>query len=228
MIPDRRTRIIVIAIVAALAGAALGFWGYGAHQKRQLDKAVVALVQDASQRLREALSVETGPAPADREATVRKLDEHAAEVDRRLQELKRMDASRNLALADATDSYLLTVREILRYQASSHWFRLGLSESTQALRDHMRADDRSGSWVREAVRAKEQVNKDYRDYRLASDAFRTLVESFPADQAKIAPYVGASPLIDQNLVGTARERALEASMQTAAEVEKVKQLEAFR
>lgn len=228
MIPESRNKTVAIALVSALAASALGYWGYSAHQKRELHKAVVALVTDTSARLRDALNIEAGLPPADPAATVRKLDEHAAAVDRNLTEIKRMDASRNLALADATDSYLLTVREILRYQASSHWFRLGLSESTQALRDHMRADDRSGSWVREAVRAKEQVNTDYRDYRLASDAFRTLLESFPADQAKIAPYVGASPLIDQNLVGTARERALEVSKQAAGEMEKIKQLDAYR
>ena len=223
-----RTKTAAIALAALLVASALGYWAYGEHRKRELHNAVVSLVKDTSARLREALSIEAGPPSADPPETVRKLDDHAKEVDRLLQELHRMNAAPDQALVDAADDYVLTGREILRKQASSHRYRLLLSDSTQALLDHMRADDRSGSWVREAVRAKERFEKDYRDYKLAVEAFGSLLESFPASRAKLAAHVDAALLLEEGLVREARKRALETSKQTADEIEKTRRLASAR
>lgn len=216
---------MAIAVAALVVAAGLGYWAYSAHQKRALHKAVVALVQDANQRLRDALGAESAPPSAD---TVKKLDEHASAVDARLQELKRIDASLNLALADAADSYLVTAREILRRQTASHRGRLLLADSLPALREHMRADNRTGSWVQEAVKAKERVEKDFREYRVAAEQLGKLLESFPRDQAKIAPHTPELPSVEESLVSDARKQALAAYKQLAEEVEKTKQLEAYR
>jgi hypothetical protein len=211
------TRILVVAFVALAVAVAVALWGYSAHKKRELDKAALALVADTAARLRDALAIETAPPTANRAGFVKKLGEHAVSADRNLQKLKRLGSGSDLALTDAADGYVLTAREILKKQAESRRYRLLLEDSSQALRAHMRADNRTGAWVQDAVKVKERVNKDYRDYSLASGALDTLLGSFTASQLKIAPYVEPKVLIADALVGEARRRAREDARQVTAE-----------
>ncbi|MGZ5260996.1 MAG: hypothetical protein ACXWC0_25540, partial [Burkholderiales bacterium] len=64
--------------------------------------------------------------------------------------------------------------------------------------------------TREAVRMKGVVDKDLRDYRIAVESYSTLLESFPASQARLAPYVAPTLLIDPKLMKDARQQALDA------------------
>lgn len=216
-----RAKVIAVALIAILAAAA--WWGYGQNQKREQRKAIVALVADTGARMRSALSATTdGP------ETARKLEEDTAAADKNLSELKRMDTVREPALVDAADDYLLTSREILKRLVNIQRYRQLLSESLPALIQHMRSYNRSGAWVQQAVKARERVNKDHRDLGLATDALDQLLQSFPASQKKIAPFVDPAVLIEDGAIATARTRALEAAKQVAADIEKTRQLDTFR
>ena len=222
MNPASGKRTVVIALVAVIAVVA-GWWGYGEHRKGEQRKAIVALVSDTATRMSSALTATDGGPEA-----ARKLEEHTAAADRNLAELKRMNTAREPAFAEAADDYLLTGREILKRLVNVQRYRQLLSESLPALQAHMRADNRTGAWVQEAVKARERVNKDYRDMNLATNTLDTLLQSFPASQKKIAPYVDRAELIDDGTVTTARTRALDAAKQAAADLEKTRQLDAFR
>src|SRR5713226_2804816 len=169
MHPGLTTRTAALLAATLAVASALGYWGVSAYRKSELQKAVTALVEDTSERLQAALAIEAGTMPADQ--TVGKLDDHAQEVDKHVLELRGMSASPDRELVDAAEEYMLTVRQILRNQAASHRYRIQVSASDRALRDHMRsAKRRSGSWIQEALRAKERLEKDYFDYRLSADA----------------------------------------------------------
>lgn len=224
--PDRR--IVIFVAVALVLAAALGYWGYGSHKKREYDKSVLALVADTSARLRDGLNIETAPPTADRPSFIKKLDEHALTVDRNVRSLKAHGSSTNTALADAADDYMVTAREILKRQAESRRRRLSLDENARMLGDHMRRDDRTGAWVQEAVKAKDRVNKDYRDYQLAAEALDKLLGSFTASQAKILPYIDPKLAIADAFVGEARRQAREDVRMTAAQFEKTQRLAATR
>ena len=88
----------------------------------------------------------------------------------------------------------------------------------------MRADNRTGAWVGEAVQRKERVEKDYRDYASATEALDKLLESLPASAAKLAARSQAAPLVDANLVAEARKRTSAALQQATGEMEKIRQL----
>jgi hypothetical protein len=212
-------RTIAIA-VATLVAVGIGYWGYGTLKKRELNQAAAAAFADTSARLREALSIEAAPI-ADRTQVAQKLEEHAAAVDRHLKGLQGQATSRNQALADAADHYLFSVREILKKQADCQRHRLLLADSLQALREHMRADNRTGAWVQQAVKAKERVNKDYRGYVRAAEALGQFLETFPASQARIAPFAGTTALIADELTENARQSVLASVKQATAEVEKL-------
>ena len=216
-----RARIIAVAFaVLTLAGL---WWGYGEYQKREQHKAITALVADTGSRLREAMTK-----PAEGPEAARKLEEHAAAADQNLSGLKAMNSARQPAFAYAADDYLLTGREILKRFASVQRYRQLLSESLQALAEHMRADDHSGAWVQQAVKARERANKDYRDLGLAAGALEQLLRSLPASQKGIAPYVEPAVLAENGVIDAARTRVLEATKLATAEIEKTRRPDAFR
>jgi len=125
---------------------------------------------------------------------------------------------------DALDDFVLTGREILVRQDASHRFRRQFLASSQALRDHMRADNRTGAWVREAVQRKERVEKDYRDYAGAAEALDKLLESFPASVARLASRLKAAPLVDDKFIAEARKRSNAALKQATDEMERIRRI----
>jgi len=229
MQPGLATRTTALGVAALMIASALGYWGISAYRKGQLQKAVTALVKDSSERLQAALAVETEAVHEDAARMVGKLDDQAQEVDKHVIELRGMSASPNRALVDDAEEYLLTVRQILRNQAASHRYRIQVSASERALRDHMRtANRRSGNWIKEAVRAKDRMEKEYFDYRISVDAFGRLLESYPATRKKLALQVGAGLLVEEAVAANARKRALATSKRVADDVERARQLAAVR
>jgi hypothetical protein len=229
MHPGLFTRTTALGLAALVITSALGYWGVSAYRKGQLQRAVTALVQDSSERLQGALAVETEAVHDDTARMVRSLDDQAQEVDKHVIELRGMSASPNRALVDAAEEYMLTVRQILRNQAASHRYRIQVSASEQALRDHMRtANRRSGNWIKEALRAKDRMEKEYFDYRISVDAFGRLLESYPATRKKLALQVGAGLLVEEAIAANARKRALATSKRVADDVERARQLAAVR
>jgi len=215
---------VIVAVIALLAAAGLGYWAYQKQKQRELHRAVAVLLKDSSTRMRDALGIEAAPPTLDRARFVKTFEGHAATADRNLQLLKLLNAKWDRALVDAADDFLLTTREILKRQAESHRHRLLLSESARELREHMGADDRTGAWVQEAVKRKERAERDYRNYRLAVSAFTKLLEQFPASQQKVARYLGPTLLIEDTALTQARRGALEIEKQVTLEIEKLRQL----
>ena len=229
MHPGLTTRSTALGLAALVAVSSLGYWGISAYRKGQLQKAVTALVKDSSERLQAALAVETEAVHEDAAQMVGKLDDQAQEVDKHVIELRGMSASPNRALVDAAEEYILTVRQILRNQAASHRYRIQVTASERALRDHMRTSNRrSGTWIQQALRDKDRLEKDYFDYRLSVDTFGRLLESYPATRKKLALQVGAGLLVEETVAANARKRALANSRRAADDVERARQLAAVR
>ena len=219
MASGSRPKPLVIALAVAVV-AIIAYWGLTAHKKRELDSTITASVQDASQRLRSALTVTSGPAEAITMQVAERISTDAEEVDRRLRAIKKMEGSSNFALIDMADSYLLTVREILKRIAGSHRNRLLLDESSRALRDHIRIDTRTGTWVSEAVRSKARVDKDFRELRIDSEMADKLLESFPKEEKKVAAFLGRTDMIEAKLIDDARSKASATLKRAADETQK--------
>jgi len=214
-----RPKPLVIAL-ALVVVAIIAYWGFTAHKKRELDNTITSSIQDASRRLRSALTVSAGPVETITMQVAERIGTDADEVDRRLRAIKKMENASNFALIDIADSYLLTVREILKRLAGSHRNRMMLAESMQALRDHIRVDTRTGSWVSEAVRDKARMDKDFREYRIDSEMADKLLESFRKEEKKAASYLGRAEMIDAKLIDEARSRESATLKQAALETQK--------
>lgn len=226
-----RAKALLVALVTLAAGSAFGYWGYIGYQQREqreLRDEVTALVQDTAVRLRAALATQPGGVNPDNPEALRSLYDHALVVDANLTKFRSLDASSLGHLADAADDYLLTSREIVLRRASGQRNRLKFADDLRNLRHHMRADDRTGAWITAAVRARERVEEDYRDYYAASTALRSLLESFPAAQAKIAPHVDAALLIEDNVVNDAHQRVTAVTRATVEELDRYANLTRYR
>lgn len=217
-------RTLVIAIAALVAAAVLGYWGYGVHKKRELRGGIQSTLTTAGSQLREALTLESEPAPADRLKVAQQFDALAEATDKSLEQLKRLQVERDLAAADRADGHLVMLREIFRRGGASHRLHALHTESLAALQEHMRGDNRTAEWVRQAVRAKERAEKDYRDYRLAVDIYAKLLDELPAAQKRIAPHGGTDALASDTLIATARTQAMATAERAAAEMEKMRRL----
>ncbi len=223
-----KTKAVAITVSVLVAGSAFGYLGYGEYKEQGLRHEVTEIVRDTSLRIHDALSVESVPTSAAQANFLRQFYDHAEAVDAHFQKLHSIDVLPIGELAGVVDDYVLTSREILIRRASSQRYRLKLSGSILALRNHMRTDDRTGAWVSEAIRAKERVEEDYRDYRLAINALGSLLGSYPAALTKLAPHVEAALLVDESLIEDAHRRALQAATRAADEIEKARQLASYR
>ena len=227
MISRTRTKLLAGALIAVATGSAFGYWRAAEYEQRERRNDVLWLVQDTSLRLRAALAIEP-PAAVSKEEVLRALYDHAAVVDRHVGKLHSSETSGFGNLADAAEDYLVTSREILLRRASSQRHYLRVADDLQRLRQHMRADNRTGAWITEAVRAKERVEEGYRDYRIASTALVGLLQSFPVAQARIAPHVETALLIDDNVVNEAHQRVTLASRETLRELDRYANLNNYR
>jgi len=221
------TRTAAFGLAAVVLGSAL-YWGVNAYRKAQLQKNVTVLVLDSSERLEAALALETDAATASNPQTVARLDEQAQEVDKHVIEMRDMSASHNRELVAAAEDYLLTARQILRQLAASHRYRVQVSASESALREHMRkASGRSKAWIDEAIRIKDRMERNFFDYRVSAEALERLLASYPSARGKLAAQITA-PLLADETVESARKRALANYKRITANVEQARQLAAVR
>lgn len=212
----------VLPLIAAL----VLYWGYGEYQKRLLPRMVIALVQDASARMQDALRDEVDASEGDSRVAER-LEQHAIAADQSLMKLRDMDIAAIEELSAAADDYLLTVREILRRRAADYRYRSQVSASVRSLRAHMRSDNRTGAWVTQAVRGKTRLEGNFRRYRMTAVALAGLLAQYPAAHARLAAHVEA-PLIGDGRSGAARLRTVEALARIDNEVQRASQLNAYR
>ena len=230
MTPPRKQQIAAAVLVVLLAAAA-GYYGHKEYRKRQLDKAVVALVADASLRIRDTLSTAPGRQGPDPLELARTLDDQAAELDRRLAVLQRMGPAPDPLLFDAAELYVVTARELLRRKAATYRNAVALAKSKAALQGLMReASRRSPTWISQTMRAKDQFENDAFNYRIACDAVASLLQSLPEARTGLTrQHVDPSLLVvEEGSRAKAEEQAREASRRTTEEVEEVRKFVAAR
>jgi hypothetical protein len=209
-------KLRTLAVVAAVLVLAVGTWlAYERYSRRNH---VVTMVKDAAVRLHTVLQAQAGgAAPIDLEA-------HATALEGYASTLQRMQTSSFAPLADAADDYLVTGREIARRSVEIQRARHRFAASLPALADHIRSDRGAAAWAGEAMRLKQALDKDFRDYRIAVDAYRSVLGSLLVSQANVAARVEALPLIDDALVKRAAASVLDAYAAAEQNVKQVAEL----
>jgi len=210
------TKLIATVVVAAMVGA----WAYTLYEAYAARRTVLELVEDSSERLRAVLRA--------RPTDAVDFDAHARAVEANAAALRALNPQRIVELADPADGYIVSVREILRRRAVMESARPRLADSIRALIDHINADRGAADWPRRAVQLKEAAERDFRELRLATESYVSLLESFPPAQTKIATHAKPEWLIDEQVIKQAREAALDALAYTEENMKQTTRLEAYR
>jgi hypothetical protein len=210
------------AAAVAIAVVVLAIGTYLAYEKYTRRSHVVTIVEDAALRMRATLQVQAGGIdPADAEANATAVEAYAST-------LRSMNTSSFAPLAAAADDYLVTVREIMRRTVNMRLSKARLAVSAQALASHVRGDRGASEWPRVAIQLKQPMDADLREYRIAVESYASLMSGLAASQEKIAPYVDASVLTDERLIGEARKRTLDAYAATEQNARQTADLGAYR
>ena len=194
----------VKAILAGVAVLVLCVWAYSLYDAHSKRAAQLAMVKDAGERLRAALVADDAI----------DFDAHVRAVDRHVTALRAMSAGASVELRDAGDGYLVTVREILRRRHAMQSARASLATGAAALNTHVQTDRGAADWTRQAVTLKAAVERDFREYRIATESYASLLDSLPDAQAKLAPHVNAAWLADEKSVRESKAAALDALRRT--------------
>lgn len=216
-----RSKIIAgVAALAVLAG--IGYAGFGAVKKRQLRAQVVHQVGEAGGRLEAALGVDINAPSAE---LLKTLDASIQATDAALQELRATSSGFNPALVEAADDYVAVVLNVMRRQAGSARGRLKFAESRKALAAHMKqVGQRSSQWMNDAIRLRQQLDRDYFDYQTAASSLANMLAGYPQSRRKVAALLPAASLPADDAVKEAHARAVAAAAATKQELERAKQL----
>ena len=218
MQPAARKKFLLGAFVAVLVLGIAGAYLYGAKKKLDLESSAAASVADATTRLREAAGI-----ALDAPQAAARLTAHAEAMEAHLGVLRADDASRNKALEEAAELYLLDVQAIARNRSNAARAHGAARASTRALAAHLEhAADRGAGWIQRALALKQRAERDHFDLRTSLGALAGLVDAHRESQAKLKAAAPDAPLLAD------QERLALLNATRAAETQAGEELERLR
>lgn len=220
---SRRNVLIVMGLLVLAAVAAAVAWDR--QRTQQLQAATLARIDAATRALRETAQ----PVPATGTAArVQAASTAAARVDRDLAALRGSETGRILLLAAGADGYLLTARELLRRQAALLELRSRVGEGMAAFRAHLLGSRAAADWTGTAVRLKNRLEQDYREFRRTLDAHGKIAGSLPAAREALATLAPEGGLITAAEITALQDGAAAMANTLAGEIDAVRKLAAPR
>jgi hypothetical protein len=182
----------IVGIIALAALVLIGYAVYSGHQKKVQQRQVLAMVEDSTDKLRQALAEKSSP-------------ELVAALDANL---KAARVPRDPQLSDAAEHYILSAREIARRRSDSNQLWARAEQSRRALAGHMaRAERRSEPWLRSAVSLKKRVEDDYFQLTLTLKGLDEILFKLPEEEKPFAARYGAELLLPRDEIDRARKQA---------------------
>jgi hypothetical protein len=213
------TKVGVGALALAVA-CTLAWWAYQQAQKRELQRNVVALAQDATLRLRESL----GLLAAGAEARAR-LEAHFAALEDSVARTQTLDDSVHPELVRAAAAYVTDVHALLRRQRALHSGRDAVRADIEEIDNHLRAaGNRSPEWIRQALALNQRLQRDFFDYRMAAGGLEKSLRDLGETSPRLRTFVPAAAVIEDDLVLAAGKRLGELSTQVERQVENATRL----
>lgn len=205
----------------ALAIACTMAWSvYKVAQKRMLEREVVALAQDSTARMREALGLlAAGP-----EARPQ-LEADFSAVEDNIGKTQALAASVNPKLVQAAERYATDAQTLLRRELALHAARDAVHLSIGEINSHLRAAGaRSPAWISQALALKQRLEKSFFDYRLAAGGLEKSFHYLSDTGRKLQSFVPSVAVIEESQIAAMKKRLLELSAQLEQEVDKARRL----
>jgi hypothetical protein len=211
---------ITVGALALAIACVLAWWAYRGAQKRELQREVVAVVQDSTVRLREALGLLTaGP-----EARA-KLEAHFTALQASVGKTQALHAAIHPALVQAADAYVSDVHALLRRQLALHAGRDAVHVDIGEINNHLRAaGTRSQEWIHQALALNQRLERSFFDYRFATGGLEKSLRALVDTSLRLRTFVPAAVVIEEDLILAAEKRLLELSTQIGQQVENARRL----
>lgn len=194
------SKVFALAIVALIAIGT--YFAYSLHQKREQQRAMAALVGEATTQLRDALA---------KGATAAQV----SKMETAMEALGAMKPVRDRPLAEAAELYLFSARAIVQRSADRARNAEQALRARQALAAHMGGPrGRNDLWIREAVERKNRMERAYFDVDVVLKALEDLLQKLPDSEKPLAARIDSSLLLE----ASARDAALK---QVRAEMARV-------
>src|SRR5882724_2406805 len=188
----KRAVVWAVGIIAIGAIALIAYAFHATGQKRTQQREVISMVQDSTDKLREALVKKASP-------------DLVAALDANLSAAR---APRDPQLTDGAEHYILSAREIARRRVDTDRLWARAAASRQALAGHMaRAERRSEPWLRTAVALKKKVEDDYFEVGITLKGLDELLYRLPEEVKRLESRIGTEALLERDAINAARKQA---------------------
>jgi hypothetical protein len=205
-------------IAAALMLALAATLFYGAKKKHDLEAKAVSHIATATAQLQDGFAL-----PLEAQGAAGRLEERTAAVAQLIESLKREDAMRNRALAEAAELYLVEAHAILRNRGNAARARAAALASRRALAGHMAAaGGRGPGWIQNALALKQRAERDSFDYRNALGTYAALLKGHRETQDKVRAVRPGVRLLEDAQVQAALKAAADAEQQAVADLERLR------
>jgi hypothetical protein len=214
-------KIGVAALILAIVGT-LGLWAHNEAQRREVQRQIAALAQDATDRLRETLALLSAGAEA--RPT---LEAHFAALEDAVKAMQRLDASVDPELVSAATAYVTDVHALLRRAIALHSGRDAVRSEIAAIDNHLRAaGTRSTDWISQALALQQRLSSSFLDYRLAAGGLEKSLTSLRDTSETLRSFVPAAAVIEAEQLSSAEKQVAELTAQLEPEIENAKKLPA--
>ena len=209
------------AVVLAIA-CTLAWWTYKESQKRELERDVVAVVEDSTTRLREALGLLTAGPEARAE-----LEAHFAALEGSVGMTQTLNASIHPALVQAAYAYVTDAQALLRRQLALQAGRDAVRADIDELNNHLRtASTRSPEWIHEALALKQRLEKSFFDFRIAAGGLEKSLHNLGDTSLRLQLFVPPAAIIENDPILAAEKRLADLSAQVEHQVQSARNLPA--
>lgn len=214
---------LLIAATALIIAAVAGYVIWDRHQTKTLQDATLARIDNATQALRTALAPSKDPV-----AQSQVVAAAVERVDQDLSALRATATSRILLLGAGADTYLHTTRELLKRQAAVLVLDTSVRNGITAFRNHLAGNRAASNWTGEAVRLKNRLEQDFREYQRAVDAHTKIADGYADAYKVLAGLVAEGRIPAAAEITAARDRTTAAAGTLTAEVEAARRMAAPR
>jgi len=207
-----------VAAVLLIVGGP-GTWYYLETQKETQRARVAVVVGEVTESIGLALSIRGG------EGEAQQLDAMVAEAEGRIAALRNEPKKREAEVFEAAEGYAVDAQRVMRRQGEVVRARAKTAGSQNALMEHMaQAGNRSSEWIAEAVARRQQLEKDYYDFRAAATAYASALDAMPAARKRVADLKLPAPLYDEAALGRVQTRASTDAREAAEGLASIKRL----
>ncbi|MFN0314833.1 MAG: hypothetical protein ACKVQA_07335 [Burkholderiales bacterium] len=205
---------LILGLLALVIAASIGYVRWDRQQTKKMQDAVLERVGNATAALNTGLKRGAGSA-----AQSKSLITSAERADADFAAVRAMPGDRILLLGGAASEYLDTTRELLKRRAKILLLENVVRQGIHEFRDHMLNRRGAANWTSEAVRLKNKLEENFKDYERTIEAHTKLSSDIASAHKRFDGLEAAGRLVSLTEIAVVRDQAIALGKEMAADME---------